>query len=77
MILGTGSVLKVNPLLFDPENVITKTNDTLEELTCNHILDILDRCDWQVGGTNGAAQVLGLNRTTLISKMKKLQIKRS
>jgi formate hydrogenlyase transcriptional activator len=77
MILGTGSVLKVNPLLFDPENVITKTNGTLEELMRNHILDALDRCNWQVGGINGAAQVLGLNRTTLISKMKKLQIKRS
>ncbi len=77
MILGADSVLRVNPLLFEPENVIIKKNDTLEDMTRTHILNALDRCDWQVGGINGAAQVLGLNRTTLISKMKKLGIKRS
>ena len=77
MILNEGPVLKVNPLLFEPENIITRNNYTLEDMTRNHILDVLDRCGWQIGGINGAAQVLGLKRTTLISKMKKLQIKRS
>ena len=40
------------------------------------ILQTLDQVGWKVGGRNGAAARLGLNRTTLIHKMKKLQIKR-
>jgi transcriptional regulator with GAF, ATPase, and Fis domain len=40
------------------------------------ILQTLDEVGWKVGGPNGAAARLGLNRTTLIHKMKKLQIKR-
>jgi formate hydrogenlyase transcriptional activator len=40
------------------------------------ILRALDASDWIVGGLRGAASRLGLKRTTLISKMKKLGISR-
>jgi formate hydrogenlyase transcriptional activator len=40
------------------------------------ILRALDASDWIVGGLRGAAARLGLKRTTLISKMKKLGISR-
>ena len=40
------------------------------------ILRALDASSWMVGGPRGAAARLGLKRTTLISKMKKLGISR-
>lgn len=39
-----------------------------------HILKILDKTSWKIGGDSGAANLLGLNRTTLIARMKKLNI---
>ncbi|HKV92705.1 MAG TPA: sigma 54-interacting transcriptional regulator [Candidatus Angelobacter sp.] len=40
------------------------------------ILQMLDTCGWIIGGSRGAASRLGLKRTTLIAKMKKLGISR-
>jgi len=40
------------------------------------ILQALDASGWMVGGPRGAAARLGLKRTTLISKMRKLGISR-
>jgi formate hydrogenlyase transcriptional activator len=40
------------------------------------ILQALAKCGWVVGGPRGAAARLGLKRTTLIAKMKKLGISR-
>jgi formate hydrogenlyase transcriptional activator len=40
------------------------------------ILQMLDSCGWVIGGPRGAASRLGLKRTTLIAKMKKLGISR-
>jgi len=47
---------------------------SLEDIERGHIVSVLERCGWHVGGKDGAAQVLGLKRTTLYSKMKKLGI---
>jgi PAS domain S-box-containing protein len=49
---------------------------TLEELERVHILSALERSFWRISGTGGAAHLLGLKRTTLHSKMKKLGIRR-
>jgi len=50
---------------------------TLEDLERSHILSVLERSCWRISGAGGAAQTLGLKRTTLLSKMKKLGISRS
>lgn len=47
---------------------------TLDEAQRAHILEALRRCNWHVGGPRGAAVRLGLKRTTLAYKMKKLGI---
>jgi transcriptional regulator with GAF, ATPase, and Fis domain len=44
----------------------------MEEAERSHILQVLDQTGGIVGGLNGAAARLGLPRTTLISKMKRL-----
>jgi transcriptional regulator with GAF, ATPase, and Fis domain len=45
---------------------------TLEQAESNHILEALQRTNWVIGGPKGAAERLGLKRTTLISKMRRL-----
>lgn len=49
---------------------------TLEENERALILKTLAETNWVIGGANGAAQRLGLNRTTLLARMKKLEIER-
>jgi len=48
----------------------------LEDMERRHIVSVLERNGWRVGGKGGAAEVLGLKRSTLYSKMKKLGINR-
>lgn len=47
---------------------------TLEQADRSHILQALQQTEGVIGGRNGAATRLGLPRTTLISKMKRLGI---
>jgi formate hydrogenlyase transcriptional activator len=49
---------------------------TLEESEREHILKILAETKWVLSGPDGAAARLGLKRTTLQGKMKKLGITR-
>jgi len=50
---------------------------TLEESEREHILKVLAATKWVISGPDGAAAKLGLKRTTLQGKMKKLGIMRS
>jgi PAS domain S-box-containing protein len=52
-------------------------NPTLQAAEREHILRVLREADGQIGGPDGAAARLGLKRTTLNSKLKKLGIERS
>jgi formate hydrogenlyase transcriptional activator len=47
---------------------------TLEDATREHILQVLQETKWVVGGRHGAAARLGIARTTLLSKMRRLGI---
>jgi transcriptional regulator with GAF, ATPase, and Fis domain len=55
----------------------TSENPTLQVAERDHILKVLRECQGQIGGDEGAAARLGLKRTTLNSKIKKLGIERS
>ncbi len=50
---------------------------TLEDIMRREILAVLTETHWRVAGPNGAAEILGLKKTTLYSKMKKLGLSRS
>lgn len=50
--------------------------ETLEAIERNHILRVLHETNWVISGATGAAATLGLPRTTLINKMRKLGIAR-
>ena len=49
---------------------------TLEDSYRNLIVETLEQVGWVVGGPHGAAAKLGLKRTTLIAKMRRLEITR-
>jgi len=54
----------------------TAASLSLEDAERRHILDVLQKSGWRLTGPGGAAEILGLKRTTLQSKMKKLGLKR-
>ncbi|KZN46469.1 sigma-54 interaction domain-containing protein [Pseudoalteromonas luteoviolacea] len=49
-------------------------NQSLEAVQKRHIAKVLALCGWKISGKFGAAEKLGLNESTLRSKMKKLNI---
>jgi formate hydrogenlyase transcriptional activator len=49
---------------------------SLGELEKDHILRVLEASNWVVGGPNGAAERLGMRRTSLVYKMQKFRIRR-
>ena len=77
VILSRGPVLQVALDGLRPASDIPPVPpSTLEAAEREHIQRVLDETNWVVGGPNGAAARLGLKRTTLQSKMRKLAISR-
>jgi formate hydrogenlyase transcriptional activator len=79
VILSRGPVLEV-PLaeLQPPADAATAQPDgaTLEAIEREHILRVLRASNWVIGGATGASARLGLPRTTLNNKLRKLGIAR-
>ena len=55
----------------------TDTPGNLQDMERLHLVSVLEKTGWRLAGPGGAAEVLGLKRTTLQAKIKKLGIKRS
>ncbi len=49
---------------------------TLADMERGHILGVLESTGWRIAGKNGAADILGLKRTTLNARLKALGISR-
>src|SRR5271156_6475239 len=75
VLFSPGSVLRL-PL--DMRKTVKQSSEsaarTLADANREHIVDILNQTNWLIGGQDGAANRLGLPRTTLIYKMRKLGI---
>jgi formate hydrogenlyase transcriptional activator len=54
----------------------TSSISTLEEAERQHILRALRQTEWRIAGLKGAAALLGMKRTTLQARMRKLGIRR-
>jgi formate hydrogenlyase transcriptional activator len=65
-----------NPLPDKNPVTVTASQNTFRDSTRALILHALRETDWVIGGPAGAAARLGLKRTSLIAKMKKLGISR-
>jgi formate hydrogenlyase transcriptional activator len=80
VILSPGPVLRLSPRDLKsriPRDQSADRHQTLEEVERNHILATLKETRWVLSGPSGAASRLGLNRSTLYFRMKKLGIARS
>jgi formate hydrogenlyase transcriptional activator len=79
VILSRGFVLEI-PLAELAQSAIplgdSNGASTLEAFEREHILDALRDTGWVIGGPAGAAARLGLNRSTLNARMRKLEISR-
>jgi len=75
MILNRDTTLRIFPSSEEalPENPVTSR---LEDVERKHILDVLKKTGWRITGKKGAAEILGMKRSTLQSRMKKLGISR-
>jgi formate hydrogenlyase transcriptional activator len=61
---------------FSPRMESTFPISGLAEVERDHILRVLEASDWVVGGRRGAAERLGMKRTSLVYRMRKLRINR-
>jgi len=75
VIVSKGSELRI-PALDVRADAIDSTNLTLAAAEREHIVRTLDETKWVLSGPVGAAARLGMKRTTLQSRMKKLGISR-
>jgi transcriptional regulator with GAF, ATPase, and Fis domain len=63
-------------LRLKPSRHLSTGTDTLEAVERNHILRVLEQTNWKVSGKNSAAEILGLDRSTLRARMIKLNIQK-
>ena len=77
VILNSGSLFVVPELGIHSPEAPSTGQLTLEEMERRYILDTLQKTNWKVYGPGGAAELLGLNHSTLYSRMKKLGIKKA
>ena len=80
VILSPHSVLRA-PIgeleAFHPRQERNMTMSGLAEVEREHIVRALEASNWVVAGPNGAAERLGMKRTSLVYRMQKLGIRRS
>ena len=78
IITSTNSTLQVSDDLISKHlsHASTGSPISLDEAQRLHILAILEKTDWKIEGSKGAAEILQLKPSTLRHRMKKLGIKR-
>jgi formate hydrogenlyase transcriptional activator len=78
VIVSPGPILQVPLTDLNPRAAPARPmlQDTLEDVERKHILAVLEETKWVLGGQNGAAVRLGMKRSTLQFRMRKLGIAR-
>ena len=76
VINSSGPKLRLVDELKKSHKDLTQTKKTLEAVERDHIIQVLEQTHWKVSGKNGAAEILGLNRSTLRARMRKLDIRK-
>lgn len=54
----------------------TKKTKTMADNERDHIIAVLEQCNWKISGKGGAAELLDINANTLFSRLKKLGIEK-
>ena len=74
LINSSGPKLRLVDELKTQQKDLLTAQKKLEAVEREHIVRILEQTQWKVSGENGAADILGLNRSTLRARMRKLGI---
>jgi Transcriptional regulator containing GAF, AAA-type ATPase, and DNA binding domains len=77
VVLAQGSTIEINESM-PGMNIGSRApvSDKIGDMDRAHILRVLKDANWKVHGKGGAASILGINPSTLRSRMQKLGIKR-
>jgi len=75
VINSSGPKLRLVDELKKPKDFMLSSK-TLEAVERDYIIRVLKQTHWKVSGTNSAAEILGLDRSTLRARMRKLNIKK-
>jgi transcriptional regulator with GAF, ATPase, and Fis domain len=74
VINSSGPKLRLIDELKVQKKELSTSQKSLEAVEHEHIVRILEQTKWRISGKNGAAEILGLNRSTLRARMRKLGI---
>jgi len=76
VIVSSGPKLRLADELKKPFLELGAHRKTLDAVERDHIISVLEQTSWKVGGKNSAAETLGLDRSTLRARMRKLDIRK-
>jgi PAS domain S-box-containing protein len=76
VINSSGPKLHLVDELNKPTKELTRVNQTLANVERQYILRVLEQTRWKVSGKDSATEILGLNRSTLRARMRKLNIRK-
>ena len=76
VISSSGPKLRLVDELKKPKKDLIKSTHTLEDVEREYILRVLEQVKWKVSGNNSASEILGLDRSTLRARMRKLGIRK-
>ena len=77
VVTAQGPVVQVDDSMLTARDAVESTAiDTLENHERDHIVRALDETKWVIHGKKGAAELLGINPSTLRSRIEKLGIKK-
>jgi DNA-binding NtrC family response regulator len=76
VINSPGSKLRLADELEKQSMKVKIINKTLEAVERDYIVQTLEQAGWKVGGKNSASEILGLDRSTLRARMRKLNIQK-
>jgi chemotaxis protein methyltransferase CheR len=77
VINSSGPKLRLVDELKKPHKDSIKPERTLENVEREYIIRVLEQVQWKVSGKNSAAEILGLDRSTLRARMRKLGIRKA
>jgi formate hydrogenlyase transcriptional activator len=76
VVLASGSIANIDDSVLQSHGTAQQSIDTLENIERHHIVRALNETGWVIHGKKGAAEILGINPSTLRSRIDKLGIRR-
>ncbi len=76
VISSSGPKLRLVDELKKPHKDLIRSDRTLEDVEREYIIRVLEQVQWKVSGKDSAAEILGLDRSTLRARMLKLNIRK-